>query len=75
MPLQAVLAPAAAGPIPSGIDSSPKASVSVKPSWPMTAPGLKSIEGFYNRVRRHSSLGYLSPTDYENATIEEVAVA
>ena len=33
------------------------------------------IEGFYNRVRRHSSLGYLSPTDYEQATMEEVAVA
>ena len=33
------------------------------------------IEGFYNRVRRHSSLGYLSPDDYEQATIEEVAVA
>src|ERR1700692_4548821 len=23
------------------------------------------IEGFYNRRRRHSSIGYLSPTDYE----------
>ena len=33
------------------------------------------IEGFYNRVRRHSSLGYLSPSDYEEATMEEVAVA
>ena len=33
------------------------------------------IEGFYNRVMRHSSLGYLSPTDYEQATMEEVAVA
>jgi putative transposase len=33
------------------------------------------IEGFYNRVRRHSSLGYLSPSDYESATLEEVAVA
>ena len=36
------------------------------------------IEGFYNGVRRHSSLGYLSPTDYEEATMEatkEVAVA
>lgn len=33
------------------------------------------IEGFYNRVRRHSSLGYLSPTDYEQATMEGVAVA
>jgi putative transposase len=33
------------------------------------------IEGFYNRVRRHSSLGYLSPSNYEQATMEEVAVA
>jgi putative transposase len=33
------------------------------------------IEGFYNRVRRHSSLGYLSPDAYEQATMEEVAVA
>jgi putative transposase len=33
------------------------------------------VEGFYNRVRRHSSLGYLSPSDYEQATMEEVAVA
>ena len=24
------------------------------------------IEGFYNPIRRHSSLGYLSPADYEN---------
>jgi putative transposase len=33
------------------------------------------IEGFYNRVRRHSSLGYSSPADYEQATMHEVAVA
>ena len=36
------------------------------------------IEGFYNRVRRHSSLGYLSPADYEQVTMKttkEVAVA
>ena len=33
------------------------------------------IEGFYNRVRRHSSLGYLSPSDYEAATMKGVAVA
>lgn len=33
------------------------------------------IEAFYNRVRRHSSLGYLSPADYEQATMKEVAVA
>jgi transposase InsO family protein len=29
----------------------------------------------YNRVRRHSSLGYLSPSDYEEATMKGVAVA
>ena len=32
------------------------------------------IEGFYNRVRRHSSLGYASPSDYEASRMEEVAV-
>ena len=32
------------------------------------------MEGFYNRARRHSSLGYLSPSDYEQATMEEVKV-
>ncbi|MBN9120122.1 MAG: IS3 family transposase [Planctomycetes bacterium] len=25
------------------------------------------IEAFYNRVRRHSSLGYVSPAEYERA--------
>lgn len=33
------------------------------------------IELFYNRVRRHSSLGYLSPSEYEQSILEEVAVA
>ena len=33
------------------------------------------IEGFYNRVRRHSSLDYSSPAGYEQATMKEVAVA
>jgi putative transposase len=33
------------------------------------------IEGFYNRTRRHSALGYKSPVDYEKATMEEAAVA
>jgi putative transposase len=33
------------------------------------------IEHFYNRVRRHSSLGYLSPSEYEQAILEEAAVA
>jgi putative transposase len=35
------------------------------------------IEAFYNGVRRHSSLGYLSPSEYEDVTMEatkEVAV-
>lgn len=29
------------------------------------------IEGYYNRVRRHSSLGYLSPEEYERQFVEE----
>jgi putative transposase len=31
------------------------------------------IEGYYNRVRRHSSLGYLSPEEYERKYEEEGA--
>jgi len=34
------------------------------------------IEGFYNPTRRHSSIGYMSPADYERAKFaEEVRVA
>jgi putative transposase len=33
------------------------------------------IELFYNRVRRPSSIGYLSPSEYEQAIVEEAAVA
>lgn len=33
------------------------------------------IEGFYNPTRRHSSIGYMSPADYERAIVEEVRVA
>jgi putative transposase len=33
------------------------------------------IEGFYNRARRHSSLGYLSPSYFEQATIKEELAA
>jgi hypothetical protein len=33
------------------------------------------IEGFCYRVRRHSSLGHLSPDDYEQATMEEAGAA
>lgn len=34
------------------------------------------IEGFYNPSRRHSSIGYMSPADYERAiVVEEAGVA
>ena len=37
--------------------------------WPTRAAARRAvfeyIEVFYNRRRLHSSLGYLSPTDYE----------
>ena len=39
------------------------------------ASAFEFIELFYNRVRRHSSLGYLSPSEYEQAILEEAAVA
>jgi putative transposase len=39
------------------------------------ASTFEFIELFYNRVRRHSSLGYLSPAKYEQAIAEEAAVA
>jgi putative transposase len=39
------------------------------------ASTFEFIELFYNRVRRHSSLGYLSPAEYEQAILEEAAVA
>ena len=40
-------------------------------SWPtrreLTGEVFEYIESFYNRTRRHSRLGMLSPTDYEAA--------
>jgi putative transposase len=42
-------------------------------SWPsrreLTSEVFEYIEAFYNRARRHSTLGYLSPADYENTTL------
>ncbi len=29
------------------------------------------IDGYYNRIRRHSSLGYVSPEEYERRFVEE----
>jgi putative transposase len=41
-------------------------------SWPtrreLTSEVFEYIEAFYNRVRRHSTLGMLSPLDFENPT-------
>jgi len=41
-------------------------------SWPtrhqLSSEAFEYIEAFYNRTRRHSTLGYLSPADYENST-------
>lgn len=34
---------------------------------------FRYIEGFYNPLRRHSSLGYISPVKYERM-LEETAV-
>jgi transposase InsO family protein len=44
-------------------------------SWP-TKRGARTavfewIEGFYNRTRRHSSLGYLSPVTFEEQSVIE----
>jgi len=38
-------------------------------------PIFDNIEGFYNPSRRHSSIGYMSPSDYGLAIAEEVRVA
>jgi putative transposase len=41
-------------------------------SWPnrrdLASAVFEYIEAFYNRQRRHSTLGYLSPQEYENTT-------
>jgi putative transposase len=44
-------------------------------SWPtrreLTSEVFEYIEAFYNRIRRHSTLGMLSPLDFENGTLRE----
>jgi transposase InsO family protein len=46
-------------------------------SWPtrriLTTAAFDYIEGFYNRTRRHSTLGYRSPAEYERITVDEAA--
>jgi putative transposase len=48
-------------------------------SWPTRESArvaiFEYIETFYNLRRRHSALGYLSPIEYEEARMEEVAAA
>ncbi|TCJ19856.1 hypothetical protein E0L93_02560 [Rubrobacter taiwanensis] len=41
---------------------------------PARASVFEFLELFYNRVRRHSSLGWLRPHEYEQAIPEEAAV-
>ena len=48
-------------------------------SWP-TRRGLATevfeyIESFYNRVRRHSTLGMLAPLEFENTTTRSAVLA
>jgi len=46
--------------------------------WPtrraLMAAIFSYIEGFYNRTRRHSTLGYLSPKDYEEVMLNSMPV-
>jgi transposase InsO family protein len=43
--------------------------------WPtrreLAGEVFEYVEAFYNRQRRHSTLGYLSPADYENSTLSQ----
>ena len=36
---------------------------------------FRFVEGFYNRKRRHSGLGYLSPVEFEQAWHTQQAAA
>jgi transposase InsO family protein len=48
-------------------------------SWP-TRESVRTaifeyLEGFYNRYRLHSALGYRSPTDFEEGRMREATAA
>jgi len=55
-----------------------KSDVVDRRSWPdkaeLRTALFDCIECFYNRQRRHSSLSYLSPAEYEKITIKQKAV-
>ena len=44
-------------------------------AWPtrreLASEVFEYVEAFYNRQRRHSTLGYLSPLEYENSTLSD----
>jgi putative transposase len=48
-------------------------------SWPtrreLATEVFEFVEVFYNRRRRHSTLGYLSPADYEALHLSQVPAA
>jgi len=52
-----------------------KKELVLRRSWPtrreLSSEVFEYLEAFYNRVRRHSTLGMLSPVDYENGTLSE----
>jgi len=43
--------------------------MSTKPGQLQTSEAFEYIEAFYNRTRRHSTLGYLSPVEFENRSL------
>jgi transposase InsO family protein len=48
-------------------------SAHVRSARPGPAPDLDYIENFYNRIRAHSSLGTLSPDEYEHHYHQQAA--
>jgi putative transposase len=56
-----------------------KSELLYRSSWPTRASArtatFEYLECFYNTRRRHSALGYLSPMEYEEATIKESTAA